>query len=268
MLHAKNIHYAYNSHIVLRGLDVQVSAGEFVGIIGPNGSGKTTLLRALGGVVQPSQGQVLFEGRAVGEISRSELARRMACLTQTVNVNLPFTVQQVVLLGRNPHLKRFQRIGAKDRQIAAEAMTDAAVADLAQKFVTEISAGERQRVFIAMALAQQPELLMLDEPTSHLDIAHQVRVYELLRSLHSHRKLAVVLVSHDLNLAAEYCQKLILLHAGQVAVQGPAELVIRKQILEEVYGTEVTVQTNQATGRPHVMLGAHEGFKEAACGLV
>ena len=258
MLHAENIHYAYNSHAVLCGVDLEVSAGEFVGVIGPNGSGKTTLLRALGGVIQPSQGQVQFDARPVNRISRAELARRMACLTQTVNVNLPFTVSQVVLLGRNPHLKRFQRIGAEDRQIARTAMTDAAVAELAEKMVTEISAGERQRVFLAMALAQQPELLMLDEPTSHLDIAHQVRIYELLRSLHRQRKLTVVVVSHDLNLAAEYCQKLILLHDGKVAVQGPAEQVIRKEILEEVYGTEVTVQTNRATGRPHVMLGTHE----------
>ena len=258
MLHAKNIHYAYNSHAVLCGVELEVSAGEFVGIIGPNGSGKTTLLRVLGGVAQPSQGDVHFEGRAVSEVSRAELAKRMACLTQTVNVNLPFTVRQVVLLGRHPHLKRFQNLGKQDEEIAQTAMTDAAVAELSEKMVTEISAGERQRVFLAMALAQQPELLMLDEPTSHLDIAHQVRIYELLRSLHRQRKLTVVVVSHDLNLAAEYCQKLILLHDGKVAVQGPAEQVIRKEVLEEVYGTEVTVQTNQTTGRPHVMLGRHE----------
>ena len=258
MLHAENIHYAYNGHAVLCGVDLEVSVGEFVGIIGPNGSGKTTLLRALGGVIQPSQGKVMFDARPVNRISRAELARRMACLTQTVNVNLPFTVSQVVLLGRNPHLKRFQRIGAEDRQITQAAMTDAAVIELAEKMVTEVSAGERQRVFLAMALAQQPELLMLDEPISHLDIAHQVRIYKLLRSLHRQRKLTVVVVSHDLNLAAEYCQKLILLHDGKVAVQGPAEQVIRKEILEEVYGTEVTIQTNRATGRPHVMLGTHE----------
>ena len=258
MLRAANVHYAYDSQVVLRGVDVLVEAGEFVGIIGPNGSGKTTLLRVLGGVIQPSRGQVHFEGRAVSDVSRTELARRMACLTQTVNVNLPFTVEQVVLLGRHPHLKRFQRIGSRDLQIAAAAMEDAAVAELAEKLITEISAGERQRVFIAMALAQQPELLMLDEPTSHLDIAHQVRIYELLTRLHRRGNLTVVLVSHDLNLAAEYCRKIILLHAGRVAQQGPAAQVIRKEILEEVYGTEVTVQTNHTTGRPHVMLGTHE----------
>ena len=258
MLQATNIHYAYNTHPVLRGVDLHVEAGEFVGIIGPNGSGKTTVLRALGGVIKPAKGEVRFEGRAVSEISRVELAKRMACLTQTVNVNLPFTVRQVVLLGRNPHLKRFQRISQRDEQIAAAAMIDAAVADLADKMVTEISAGELQRVFIAMALTQQPDLLMLDEPTSHLDIAHQVRVYELLSRLHRQRKLTVVVVSHDLNLAAEYCQKLVLLNAGQVACTGSAQEVIRKEILEEVYGTQVTVQINRATGRPHVMLGAHE----------
>ncbi|MCK4850692.1 MAG: ABC transporter ATP-binding protein, partial [Phycisphaerae bacterium] len=131
------------------------------------------------------------------------------------------------------------------------------VDDLADKLVTEISAGERQRVFIAMALAQEPDLLMLDEPTSHLDIAHQVRIYELLTRLHRQRKLTVVIVSHDLNLAAEYCQKLILLDAGRVAQTGSAQQVIRKDILEQVYGTAVTVQTNQTTGRPHVMLGGH-----------
>jgi len=258
MLEATNIHYAYDSQAVLRGVDMQVAAGEFVGIIGPNGSGKTTLLRTLGGVITPDQGQVHFEGKAVSDVSRTALARRMACLTQTVNVNLPFSVRQVVLLGRNPHLKRFQRIGPADEQIAQKAMTDAAVDDLADKFVTEISAGERQRVFIAMALAQQPDLLMLDEPTSHLDIAHQVRIYELLTRLHRQRSLTVVIVSHDLNLAAEYCQKLILLDAGRVAQTGSAQQVIRKDILEKVYGTAVTVQTNQTTGRPHVMLGAHE----------
>ena len=259
MLRAKNIHYAYDNQPVLQGIDVHIDPGQFVGIIGPNGSGKTTLLRTLGGVITPDQGQVHFEGQAVTEVSRAQLAKRMACLTQTVNVNLPFTVRQVVLLGRNPHLKRFQRIGPADRQIALQAMTDAAVAHLADKFVTEISAGERQRVFIAMALAQQPDLLMLDEPTSHLDIAHQVRIYELLTSLHRQRNLTVVIVSHDLNLAAEYCQKLILLDSGKVAQTGSAQQVIRKDILEKVYGTTVTVQTNQTTSRPHVMLGAHGG---------
>ena len=258
MLRATNIHYAYNNQPVLQGVDLEVDAGDFLGIIGPNGSGKTTLLRALAGVIKPAQGQVRFEGRAVNEISRVELAKRMACLTQTVNVNLPFTVQQVVLLGRNPHLKRFQRISQHDEQIAAAAMADAAVQDLADKFITEISAGERQRVFIAMALTQQPDLLMLDEPTSHLDIAHQVRIYELLTRLHRQRALTVLLVSHDLNLAAEYCRKLVLLNAGRVACTGPAADVIRKDILEEVYGTAVTVQINHATGHPHVMLGKHE----------
>ncbi len=258
MLQATNIHYAYDSQPVLRGVDVQVAGGEFVGIIGPNGSGKTTLLRALGGVITPELGQVHFEGKAVSEVSRGQLAKRMACLSQTVNVNLPFSVRQVVLLGRNPHLKRFQRLGRADEEIADRAMADAAVEDLADKLVTEISAGERQRVFIAMALAQQPDLLMLDEPTSHLDIAHQVRIYELLTRLHRQRKLTVVIVSHDLNLAAEYCQKLILLDAGQVAQSGSVEQVIRKEILEQVYGTAVTVQRNQTTGRPHVMLGTHD----------
>ena len=258
MLSAKDIHYSYNSHAVLRGIDLDVSAGEFVGIIGPNGSGKTTLLRALGGVITPARGHIHFEGSPVDRVNRVELAKRLACLTQTVNVNLPFTVRQVVLLGRNPHLKRFQRIGPADQQIASAAMTDAAVDHLAEKFVTEISAGERQRVFIAMALAQQPDLLMLDEPTSHLDIAHQVRIYELLARLHRDRSLTVVVVSHDLNLAAEYCQKLILLKDGTVACAGAAADVIREDILEPVYGTEVTVQTNPSTGRPHVMLGKHE----------
>ena len=258
MLSARNIHYSYNSHPVLRGIDLHVAAGDFLGIIGPNGSGKTTLLRALGGVIRPSQGSVSFEGSPVNEVSRVSLSQRLACLTQTVNVNLPFTVRQVVLLGRNPHLKRFQRLGKRDDRIAAAAMTDAAVEDLADKFITEISAGERQRVFIAMALAQQPDLLMLDEPTSHLDIAHQVRIYELLTRLHRDRQLTVVIVSHDLNLAAEYCQKLILLNDGTVACAGPAADVIRKEILEAVYGTEVTVQTNRATHRPHVMLGKHD----------
>lgn len=258
MLSARNLHYSYNSHPVLRGIDLDVAASEFVGIIGPNGSGKTTLLRSLGGIIKPSLGSVSFEGHPLGEVSRIQLAKRLACLTQTVNVNLPFSVWQVVLLGRNPHLKRFQRLGKRDDQIATAAMKDAAVEDLADKLITEISAGERQRVFIAMALTQQPDLLMLDEPTSHLDIAHQVRIYELLTRLHRDRSLTVVVVSHDLNLAAEYCQKLVLLNNGQVACVGSAPEVIRKEILEEVYGTEVTVQTNRSTNRPHVMLGKHE----------
>ena len=120
MLQATNIHYAYDSHPVLRGIDLHIAPGEFVGIIGPNGSGKTTLLRAMGGVISPDLGQVHFEGQAVSQVSRAQLAKRMACLTQTVNVNLPFSVRQVVLLGRNPHLKRFQRLGPADRQIALQ----------------------------------------------------------------------------------------------------------------------------------------------------
>ena len=258
MLSIQNITAGYDDKTVLHDITATAQAGQFIGIIGPNGSGKTTLLRIISGILKPLRGKIVFEGRELEKISRRELTRKMACLPQDVSIDLSFTVRQVTLMGRYPHLSRFGPHTQKDFDIAEQAMALADVSELAGRLITEISGGERQRALIAMCLAQQPTLLLLDEPTSHLDIGHQLSVLGLLSRLNRQNELAVIAVFHDLNLACEYCQKLMLLNRGRLEAFGSPQEVVSKDMIERVYETEVVVQENPRSGRPHIVISAEE----------
>jgi iron complex transport system ATP-binding protein len=237
---------------VLSGLSFTIAAGEILGVIGPNSAGKTTLIRLLTRVLAPTDGRVVIEGVALAEWPRWRLAQRVAVVSQDLPPALPFTVEELVLMGRYPHgPRRFFETRA-DRAIAREAMAASGVLPLAGQPLGALSGGERQRAVLARALAQRPRLLVLDEPTAHLDLRYQVECVGLLRRLNRDDGLTVVLVSHDLNLAAEVSDRLLLLADGRpVRVGAPAE-VLDEALLASVYGCAVAIDKNAATGRPVV----------------
>ncbi len=253
MLEMIQVEGGYEGRPVLQGLDLSVPAGDFLGIIGPNGAGKSTLLRVMAGVLAPVHGQMLLLGRPLGQYRRREIARLLAVVPAPTTPIFSFTVREFVTMGRTPYLGRLQSDGPEDRQIVDEALAAADSAALAERPITEISGGEWQRVNIARALAQQPRVLLLDEPTAFLDLGHQREIFELLGRLNREQELTVVCVSHDLNLAAEYCPRLAVLAEGRVYAEGPPEAVVTEESIAEVYRTPVCVDRGPA-GRPRVTL--------------
>jgi iron complex transport system ATP-binding protein len=239
-------------------VDLGVAPGEFVGLIGPNGCGKTTLLRVISGVIRPTVGEVLLENQNVSRMSRRSLGRLLAVLLQDSATDMAFTVGEVAAMGRWPHLSTFGVETRRDRQIVREALDVADIAHLADKPITAISGGERQRAFFAMCLAQQPRVLLLDEPLSHLDIGHQLSMLSLIRRLNRQLGLTVLAVFHDLNMAAEFCDRLAVLHEGRLAAVGDAADVLKPQLLKQVYRTTLDVMVNPITGRPQIVISARE----------
>jgi iron complex transport system ATP-binding protein len=238
----------------LGGLSFEVAEGEILGVLGPNSAGKTTLIRLLTRVLGPTRGTIQVDGAALSAMTRAEVARRIAVVPQDVPQGLPFTVEQLVLMGRYPHAPRRFFETPEDVAVAREAMATTGVLELAATPVGTLSGGERQRVALARALAQRPRLLILDEPTAHLDLRYQVECVALLRRVNRERGTTVLLVSHDLNLAGELCDRLLLLAEGRIARLGTPEEVLEETLLATVYGCAVTVARNAVTGRPVVQL--------------
>ena len=258
ILSLQNITAGYQDNNVLHDVTIDVEQGRFIGIIGPNGSGKSTLLKVISAALPPRKGTVVFGGTKLKKIKRRQLAQKMACLSQDITIDLSFTVRQVTLMGRSPHLPRLSAESRKDIQIAEEAMQMADVAHLADKLITQISSGERQRALIAMCLAQQPQLLLLDEPTSHLDIGHQLAILNLLKKLNRNSSVTIIAVLHELNLASEYCDKLLLLNDGRVEIFDNCQQVITDDLIKRVYKTKVLTGQNPISGKPHIILTADE----------
>jgi iron complex transport system ATP-binding protein len=238
----------------LSGISFALEAGEILGVLGPNSAGKTTLIRLLTRILSPAGGTIEVDGRPLHALARAELARRVAVVPQDMPQNLPFTVQALVAMGRYPHAPRRFFETAADLAVARDAMAATGVLDLADAPVGLLSGGERQRVALARALAQEPALLVLDEPTAHLDLRYQVECARLLRRVNRERGTAILLVSHDLNLAGELCDRLLLLADGRVARLGPPEAVLEETLLSKVYGCSVAVEANVVTGRPVVQV--------------
>lgn len=238
----------------LTDLTFAIAAGEILGVIGPNSAGKTTLVRLLTKVVEPTRGDLRLDGAPLGRLTRWELARHVAVVPQDLPPSLPFTVEQLVLMGRYPHAPRRFFETAGDLAIAREAMALTGVTELGPVPVESLSGGERQRVILARALAQQPRLLILDEPTAHLDLHYQVECVGLLRRVNRERGVTVLLVSHDLNLAAEVSDRLLLLAEGRLVRLGPPDAVLDEALLAGVYGCAVVVDRSTASGRPRVQV--------------
>ena len=250
------IRYAPDAPPVLTQFSLDVRPGVFLGIVGPNGSGKSTLVRTLSRTLRPASGAVLLdENDLYAGLSAREAARAIGVVPQEAAVSLDFSVREVVRMGRAPHLPRrpFASETAGDERIVAEAMRAARVEGLADRAVPTLSGGERQRVLFARALAQQPDVILLDEPTAHLDLRHQAETLTLARDLAHDGGKAVLAVLHDINLAAAFCDALVLLHAGRIVAQGPPEAVVTAENLQEVYGARVWVRRHPASGRPLIL---------------
>jgi len=240
------------------GLSFAVEGGEVFGVIGPNSAGKTSLLRLLTRVLRPQRGEILLDGRRVADLAPWALAREVAVVPQEAPRPFPFTVEQLVLMGRYPHAPGRFFEDAADLAAARAAMAATETLALAPLPLEQLSGGERQRALLARALAQEPRLLVLDEPTAHLDLRYQVETAALLRRLNRERGMTILLVSHDLNLAAELCDRLLLLRAGEVARVGAPVDVLEQALLEDVFGCRVTVDKS-ASGRPVVQLAYDRG---------
>lgn len=239
----------------LRGISFLVSEGELVGIIGPNGSGKSTLLKTISRVLKHKQGSIQFAGKEINEYNYQELARKIAVVTQRGDIPaIGLTVREFVLLGRIPYWKRLQLLESKhDHEVAQRMMAAADVLALAERDLSQLSGGEHQRAVIARALCQEPQLLLLDEPTTHLDLGHQREILDLVKKM-NRQGITVIMVVHDLNLAAAYCDRLLLLANGRIRAEGRPEDILRAETIAEVYRTPVVIAKNPATNKPLVCL--------------
>ncbi len=261
---AKDVHATYGKEDVVAGLCLRVRPGDFIAIVGPNGSGKTSFLKALSRTLRPREGVVMLDGDDLYALPARRVARSLAMVPQDNPILFAFTALEVVLMGRNPHLNRLQGLGERDLEVARQAMEKANVWHLADRPVSELSGGERQRVVIAQALAQETGLLLLDEPTQHLDINHQLALLEMLSGMCS-RGLAVVMVMHDLNLASQYCAEIVVVRGGKELARGTPADVLTPAILHEAFGVEAIVTRHAVTERPHIVFlpGAEGGGERA-----
>ncbi|MDI6703661.1 MAG: ABC transporter ATP-binding protein [bacterium] len=255
MLEVFNLTCGYNGRKeVIKDVSFHVRRGDFIGIIGPNGSGKTTLFRALTKILPIWQGEILYEGEDIRKISSKELAKKVAVLPQILEITFPFTVSEFVMMGRFPHLERFEKVKEGDLEVVRRAIESTDTLSLRDRKIGELSGGERQRVLLAQALAQQPELLLLDEPTTHLDISHQVDILDMVKRLSLEKDLTIISILHDLNLASEYCKRLILLKEGKIFKEGTPGDVLTCQDIKEVYNTVVVVDKSPISFKPHLFL--------------
>lgn len=247
-LEADRLSFDYGRRPALVDVTMAAGPGEIVGLLGPNGSGKSTLIRVLSGVLADYRGAARLDDREIREIPRRELAGELAVVPQESRVAFPFSVLEVVLMGRHPHLAGLAFEAEQDLKLARSALERCGAAEMESRPFHELSAGERQRVVFARALAQQPRVLLLDEPASFLDIRHQVELYDMVRELADSQGCTVLTVLHDINLAAEYCDRIYLIAEGRVEAGGPTTEVLTYANLTRVFRTEVYVDTNDLTG--------------------
>ncbi|RLE50425.1 MAG: heme ABC transporter ATP-binding protein [Candidatus Methanomethylicota archaeon] len=243
----------YGAIKALERVTLEVHEGEFLGIVGPNGSGKTTLIRAIAKILKPKIGAIFLDEEDISNVSGVELAKKVAVVPQETAVTFSFTALDIVLMGRNPHLSKFSFERKEDFDIAKWAMELTNTWHLANRPITELSGGEKQRVIIARALAQKPRVMMLDEPTSHLDISHQIEILELLKKLCLEERLTVIAVFHDLNLAARYCDRMALMHQGKIIAVGSPEEVLTAENIEKAFSVKVEVRRHPTTGALYVV---------------
>lgn len=250
MIDLRDVDLDYGAHAVLEDISFRSGRGEFLGIIGPNGSGKTTLLKAISRIVTPSNGTILLDQRELTDFTTMELSREIAVVPQAADPGFDFSVREVVRMGRYPHIGRFGSEKEEDREICRRAMEITRISHLAERSVLAISGGELQRVIIARALAQEPNLLLLDEPTAHLDLGQQMGILQTMKEMS--REIAVIGVFHDLNYAAHYCNRLILLHKHRILAMGDPAGVLTQEFIRTAFEIDVTVRANPFTGRPSI----------------
>jgi iron complex transport system ATP-binding protein len=252
-IQTRNLSFAYKDRAVLHTVSLSVASGEMVGILGPNGSGKTTLLKILSAVLR-GEGEVAINGKNIETYGRRELSKLFAVVQQEARVNFPYTAAEIVLMGRASYHSAFALEGRRDLEVARASMDLTDSLELSNRYLHELSGGEKQRVMIARALAQEPEILLLDEPSAFLDLKHQVQVFELLHRLNRERGLTIVAALHDLNLAALFFPRLIMLRDGIIYRDGPPSEVLTEKTIEEVYGIRVRVEQDPVSERPQLFI--------------
>jgi len=267
-LNVDGIECRYGSVKILSDVSLDVKPGCFIGILGPNGSGKTTLLRSISRVLKPHGGSILIDKEDIYSLKPKQVAQKMAVVPQYNDVGFNFSAMDVVLMGRNPHLNDFQMESTKDMDIARRAMELTNTWTLADRPINELSGGEAQRVIIARALAQEPKILLLDEPMSHLDIINQIELMDLVKNLCVKNDLAVLAVIHDLNMASRYCDTLLLLKTGKVFALGTVEKVLTTENILNVFGVDSIVRKNPVTNSPYIIpLSPKKSSEEKNCSI-
>src|SRR4030042_1497014 len=250
-LQINSISFSYNLTPILTDITFDLNPGQFLGIIGPNGAGKSTLLRLCGGILNPEKGSIKLDAVDLHQISTRERARIIAFVPQETYFALNFTVEEIILMGRYPYSRPFRAETKKDHEIMEKAMELADLTSLRKRPINTLSSGEKQRAVIARALCQGPEILLLDEPTSHLDLQHTQGIMDLLTRLNQDG-ISIIAVNHDLNLASLYCRELILLHKGMIHASGPPQTLINQTTIDQVYQTSVTVVKHPVNGQPQI----------------
>lgn len=258
VLEARDLQLAYEDHVVFSGLDLTVEAGGLTGLLGPNGCGKSTLLKAFGRILRPTAGAVYFDGKDIAQTATRDVARRLALLPQKPLTPSATSVRDLVARGRHPHQSLWHPWTAEDARVVAEALTATGLADIADRDAGSLSGGQLQRVWIALVLAQQAGTVLLDEPTTFLDLGHQIEVLDLIRDVNASRGTTVVMVLHDLSLAARYCDRLVLLSEGRVIADGTPWEVLTPEALLEAFGLRALVVADPVTGAPMVVPVAQE----------
>jgi iron complex transport system ATP-binding protein len=252
-IETRDLSFAYPGRTVLRNVSLSVRCGEMLGILGPNGSGKTTLLRILSAVLK-ARGELKINGRNVKNYGRRELSKLFAAVPQESRVNFPYTVAEIVLMARASYHSAFALEGKKDLEVARASMELTDSLALSNRYLHELSGGEKQRVMIARALAQEPEILLLDEPSAFLDLKHQVQVFELLRRLNEERGLTILAALHDINLAALFFPRLVMLREGRIYRDGTPADVLTETTIEEVYGVRVRIERTSSGDKPQLLI--------------
>jgi len=254
MLRGTDLSYGYRTHrsegrtFMLQDVSVEVARGSLTGLLGPNGCGKTTLLKLMAGILTPHSGNVTLHGVALTRVSRRDIARHIAVVPQETHPAFDYTVMEMVLMGRHPHLGALQLEGPADLELALDALAATGTEHLADRAYMTLSGGEKQRVVIASALTQASEVLLLDEPTASLDLAYQLEVAALLSRINREREVTMLLATHDLNLAASICDRLVLMRDGRVLAQGPTEDVLTAPMVRQLYGVAADVRFHEGAG--------------------
>ena len=246
--------FAYTGGFALHHINLFVPGGQMAGLLGPNGSGKTTLLKLATGVLPLAEGDIYVGGVSLRKISRRAAAQRIAVVPQQFNIPFAYTVEEVVLLGRTPFIRGFWSEDKRGRQMVSDALEITGMIDFRNRYFNELSGGERQKIVLAMALAQEPTLLLLDEPTTHLDISHQIEILELLRKLNREKKVTIIAAMHDLNLAALYFERLVLLGSGLIFADGSPDGVITAENIQKIFSAKVEITRHPKTSVPQIVL--------------
>ena len=248
-----NLWAGYGKEMVLKGLNLRINQGDFVGLIGPNGSGKSTLMHCLTGLISPARGSIQLDARSLSSYSRRALAREFAVVEAEEKHTFQFSVAELVEMGRFPYLKRFQAFTEADREAVDRALEATQLIGFENRTLNQLSSGERQRVILARALAQETRMLFLDEPTSHLDVKHQMESFQLLHRLNEEHGQTIICISHDINLALQFCPRLILLKEGSIVADGMAGKMDLKGHLNSTFGEDFILQRHPQSGRPYII---------------